>query len=114
MGILSIPPVDLATGLGIAGAGVWAMHSQWGMLAPKMSALRTSSGDNVVMHQQLSDATWTVGGLVILGGGIASYACRSLLPLLILAAALGFLWYTHRSALTGGTPQTGDDDGDDS
>jgi hypothetical protein len=85
----------------ISGFGIWQLTSMFQNNAPKLSDLRSTTGDDPKAKQDLSDAAITTGAIAFLAGGLASYAAKSLLPLLIVAAVWLLLVLAHYRVLKG-------------
>jgi hypothetical protein len=95
-------------GLGIAAAitgfGVWQVYGAYTGIAPSLKELRESGHDETCQRQRLMDAGITVGGTALLAACVGSWLSRSWVPLIIIAATLGWVMHCHYQALKGPTP----------
>ena len=92
--------------IGIVGFGVWEMHNAYCRSAPPLTVLRSLDKDDTAGRQSLMDADIHIGGLAILGGGIASLFLKSWWPVLIVTAAFLYTSWCHHDTLSGPTPMT--------
>lgn len=85
----------------ISGFGIWQLTTMFQSNAPRLSDLRSAAPNDPKAAQDLSDAAITTGAIAFLAGGLASYAAKSLLPLLIVAAVWLILVTAHYRVLKG-------------
>lgn len=85
----------------ISGFGIWQIASMFQNAAPKLSELRTAAPDDAKKQQDLNDAAMMTAAIGLLAGGIASYASKSMLPILIIGAVWGILVTVHYRVLKG-------------
>jgi hypothetical protein len=98
----SLGKFESAAAVGIAGWGVWSLHTAYTNMAPGLSTLRDSdSSTDTNTAQKLLDADVTVGSLALLAGGFASYLMGSWLPLILVGSAFGILCGYHHLAYSG-------------
>lgn len=85
----------------ISGFGIWQLTSMFQNTAPKLGDLRAADVSEAKPVQDLNDAALMTGAMALLAGGLASYAAKSLLPLMIVGAVWGILVLTHYGVLKG-------------
>lgn len=85
----------------ISGFGIWQVSSMFQGNAPNLSDLRSAPPNDPKARQDLNDAAITTGAVAFLAGGLASYAAKSLLPLMIVAAVWLLLVLAHYRVLKG-------------
>lgn len=88
----------------LTGFAVWELQKCYVGMAPTLTELRDANGDATEWRQKLLDADMCTGGLALLAGGVASWLSKSYVPLLVVAAAMLWISFYHRTVLAGLTP----------
>ena len=101
MRLLEVKEAGQIAAAAISGFGIWQVTSMFQNTAPKLSELRAAAPSDSKAMQDLSDAAITTGSVAFLAGGLASYAAKSLLPLLIVAAVWLIVVGSHYRVLKG-------------
>lgn len=97
----TVPEVGQIAAAAVSGFGIWQVVSLFQGTAPKLSELRGGTESDKKLRTDLNDAAMLSGAVAFLAGGLASYAAKSFLPLMIVAAVWGILLISHYMVLKG-------------
>lgn len=92
--------------IGIVGFGIWECYKAYCAQCPSLVELRSTDGSSTGARQALRDADEQVGGLALIGGGIASLMLRTPWPMIVIAAAFMYMSFSHHKVLNAPTPTT--------
>jgi hypothetical protein len=101
-----VKDVDDAIVLGIVGFGIWECYKAYCAQCPSLQELRGTHGSSTSARQALRDADTQVGGLALIGGGVASLMLKSPWPLIVIIAAFGYMSWSHHDILAAPTITT--------
>lgn len=97
-------PLEYGAAAALVSLSVVQVMSMYRTAAPNITSLRNGSPADVGLQQQVTDADFYGGIVILLTGGVASILTHKWTPLLLGLLALGLMSGYHRTVLASPPP----------